>query len=72
MGQKKVSQDMKMYNDCIPCIVRGSLDAARLATDDEALQQKIVKAVMARLVEEKMDCPPPMMARHTPSRWSDH
>ena len=40
---------MKMFNDCLPCIARGGLDAARLATDDEQLQLKIVKKVLKEL-----------------------
>ncbi len=55
---------MKMYNDCLPCIARGALDAARLSTEDEQAQQKIVKAVLARLAEIEMDTPPPLMARY--------
>ncbi|WP_022665127.1 damage-control phosphatase ARMT1 family protein [Desulfospira joergensenii] len=54
---------MRMHNDCLPCIARGALDAARLSTDDELIQQKIVKTVLARLSQVEMDCPPPLMAR---------
>ncbi|THB78693.1 MAG: DUF89 family protein [Desulfobacteraceae bacterium] len=56
---------MNIFNDCFPCIVRGSLDAARLATDDEILHQKIMKQVMQALIDQEADYPPPMMARHT-------
>lgn len=52
-----------MNNDCLPCIVRGSLDAARLATSDEMLQQKVAKKVMSKLVGFDMTNPPPLMAR---------
>ena len=38
-----------MTNDCLPCIVRGSLDAAKLATDDTMLQQQVVKRILNRL-----------------------
>ncbi|MCM2284453.1 MAG: ARMT1-like domain-containing protein [Desulfobacula sp.] len=53
---------MKMQNDCLPCIARGSLDAARLATDDEALQREVVKAVLKELISCDMNYPPPLMA----------
>lgn len=55
---------MKLYNDCIPCIVRGSLDAARLATNDETLQQKVVKEILKILLTFDLNNPPPLMAQH--------
>ena len=54
---------MRMYNDCLPCIARGGLDAARLATDDEYLQLKIVKQVLKELCTFDLNSPPPLMAR---------
>ncbi len=54
---------MKMYNDCLPCIARGALDAARLSTKDDLVHQKIVKAVMAELVKAPMESAPPLMAK---------
>lgn len=51
-----------MYNDCLPCIARGSLDAARLATDDETLQAEIVKKVLKQLCAFDLNSPPPLMA----------
>ena len=53
---------MKMQNDCLPCIARGSLDAARLATENEALQRRIVKAVLKELITFDLNSPPPLMA----------
>ncbi len=52
-----------MYNDCLPCIARGGLDAARFATDNKQDQLTIVKRVMAKLLEFDLDSPPPLMAR---------
>ena len=53
---------MKMQNDCLPCIARGSLDAARLATNDEALQREVVKTVLKELITCDVNSPPPLMA----------
>ncbi len=53
---------MKMQNDCLPCIARGSLDAARLATEDEALQLQVVKTVLKKLITFDLNSPPPLMA----------
>ena len=55
---------MKLFNDCIPCIVRGSLDAARFATSDDETQLNIMREVLKKLSCQDMDAPPPMMARH--------
>jgi len=54
---------VKMNNDCYPCIARGALDAARLATGDEALQLAVLKKVMAKLSVLDPDWPPPLVAR---------
>ena len=54
---------MKLKNECLVCIVRGSLDAAKLATDDTGLQQQVVRRVMAELAGIDPETPPPLMAR---------
>jgi len=54
---------MRMYNDCLPCISRGGLDAARLATSDEQLQLKIVRKVLKELCTLDLVSPPPLMAK---------
>ena len=53
---------MNLTNDCLVCIVRGSLDAARLATDDKKEQETIVKRLLKKLAAADMQTPPPMMA----------
>lgn len=54
---------MKMTNACLPCIARGSLDAAKLATADAELQKQIVQTVLKKLAVHEMETPPPLMAR---------
>ncbi len=54
---------MNLTNDCLVCIARGSLDAARLATDNANHQQKIIKKILKKLSTIDMNNPPPMMAR---------
>ncbi len=51
-----------MTNDCLACMVRGTLDAAKLATNDTLLQQKIVKKILKALIDVDMSEPPPLMA----------
>lgn len=53
---------MKMYNDCFPCIARGALEAARLATTDEAVQLDILQTVLEKLAKMDPASPPPLMA----------
>jgi uncharacterized protein with ATP-grasp and redox domains len=54
---------MKMNNACYPCLARGALDVASLATSDQALQLKILQKVLAELSSLDPDCPPPLAAR---------
>lgn len=56
---------MKIYNDCFPCILRGSLDAARLSTNDETIHRQIMKKTMERLSSAELHDPPPLIAQHT-------
>ena len=56
---------MKIYNDCFPCILRGSLDAARLSTDDETIHRKVMEKTMERLSRAKLYDPPPIIAQYT-------
>jgi len=53
---------MKLTNECLVCCVRGSLDAAKLATEDKDLQQQVVKIVLKHLSSMNLDVPPPLMA----------
>jgi uncharacterized protein with ATP-grasp and redox domains len=54
---------MKLYNECFPCIARGALDTACLATADKNMQRKIVQAVLGELSQVDPGTPPPLMAR---------
>jgi uncharacterized protein with ATP-grasp and redox domains len=40
---------MKTYLDCIPCFVRQTLEASKMATDDEVKQEKALRAVLSEL-----------------------
>lgn len=56
---------MKVYLDCHACIVRQALEAARLATDDERVHARVLRAVMARLLELPPEHTPIHVARET-------
>jgi len=54
---------MRTYLDCIPCFARQALDAARLATNDENVQQQVIKQVLVLSNELDMTQSPPLMGQ---------
>jgi len=52
---------MRTYLDCIPCIVRQALDAARFVTDDETVHAKVLRQVLRATSEMDMSLAPPAM-----------
>ncbi|OIO74784.1 MAG: hypothetical protein AUJ85_04775 [Elusimicrobia bacterium CG1_02_37_114] len=61
---------MKTYLDCIPCILRQALATARLSTNDEKIQEKILDQVMSFLINSARNNPsgetltPPHIGRY--------
>ena len=55
---------MKTFFDCIPCFIRQALDSARLATPDEAVQERVVREALRAGAEMDMRQTPPAMAQH--------
>jgi uncharacterized protein with ATP-grasp and redox domains len=54
---------MKTHLECIPCFIRQSLEAAKMATPDKHTHEKIVKSVMNHLQDISYDTPPPELSR---------
>jgi uncharacterized protein with ATP-grasp and redox domains len=54
---------MQIYLDCIPCFVRQALDSVRLATDDEKIQEKVVREVLRLASELDMRQSPPTIGQ---------
>jgi uncharacterized protein with ATP-grasp and redox domains len=54
---------MKVYLDCIPCFIRQSLDAARHATDDIRIHEKVVSGVLSFVNNMDMNQTPPVMGQ---------
>lgn len=52
-----------MYLDCIPCVVRQSIEAARFADADEDVQDRVVRQVLARVPEVDWQHPPAHLAQ---------
>lgn len=54
---------MKSFLDCIPCFLRQSLEAARMATKDEIVHGIVLKEVMKYLQKVSFENSPPELSR---------
>ena len=54
---------MKIYLDCIPCFIRQSLDAARHATDDVKIHEKVVRGILGLANNLEMRQSPPAIGQ---------
>ncbi|MBW1821687.1 MAG: DUF89 family protein, partial [Deltaproteobacteria bacterium] len=55
---------MKTYFDCIPCFIRQTLEAARIATSEEKLQEKILRGVLSAVSKMDLNKTPPVMGQY--------
>ncbi|RKY83742.1 hypothetical protein DRQ09_09585 [candidate division KSB1 bacterium] len=53
---------MKIYLDCYPCVVRHSLEASRMVTDDETVHFMVMNSVLKKLGKLSPDATPPEIA----------
>ncbi len=54
---------MKVHLDCIPCFLKQSLEAARMATDDEEIHEHVIKEVLKHLENIDFRKTPPELSR---------
>ena len=54
---------MKTYLDCIACFFRQALAAARMATDDEIIQRRVLDSVSMMIPDLAIDVSPPEIAQ---------
>ena len=54
---------MKTFSDCVPCLVRQTLDSLRETTDDEQIHESILREVLGELAEFDFSQPPATMAQ---------
>ena len=54
---------MKTYFECIPCLLRQTLEAARLTTDDETIHEQVLRKVLRAVSEMNLQKSPPFMAQ---------
>ncbi|MEA1893647.1 MAG: ARMT1-like domain-containing protein [Euryarchaeota archaeon] len=62
---------MKAHLECIPCLLKQSLNATKVVTDDQAVQEKVLRSVMKVLIDTPVDYVPPEIARTTYSIVDD-
>ena len=55
---------MQTYLDCLPCLVRQTIEAVRMASDDTAMQENICRLAMEEMSRIDFSSPPPLMAQH--------
>jgi uncharacterized protein with ATP-grasp and redox domains len=58
---------MKLNLDCIPCFQRQALQAVRFISDDEKLQERVLREVTKKLLESNWDLTPPELAHQVHS-----
>ena len=63
---------MKTFFDCIPCIIRQTLDSVRLVTPDEAVHQRVLREVLRTAAEMDLRQTPPEMAQWIHRRIREH
>jgi uncharacterized protein with ATP-grasp and redox domains len=54
---------MKTHLDCIPCLLRQALEAARLISEEVSFHERILREVLQWTVEMDLNWPPPLLAQ---------
>ncbi len=54
---------MKTYLDCLPCFCRQALEAVRFVTDDESVQEQVLRRVLEESSRMDLQMTPPEMGR---------
>jgi uncharacterized protein with ATP-grasp and redox domains len=62
---------MKTALDCIPCLLRQALDAARMATADSGLHERLIRGVLAEASQIDYGKAPPVIAQRIHRRLRD-
>lgn len=54
---------MKTYHDCIPCLIKQAIEAIRMVSDDEKVQDEVIKTTLQEISRMDLNESPPYMAR---------
>jgi len=60
---KSVSATMKTYIDCMPCFIRQALESVKLITDDEIIQEQVVRHVLMMAANLNVSQSPPALGQ---------
>ncbi|NQT16540.1 MAG: DUF89 family protein, partial [Planctomycetes bacterium] len=63
---------MKTFFDCVPCIVRQTLDSVRLLTENETFHEQVLRDVLRAAAEMDLHQTPPEMAQWIHRRIREH
>lgn len=58
-----MKKNMNTQLDCIPCLIRQSVEVARLVSDDELLQKQIIENTLRIVAEQDYSKSPPALAQ---------
>ena len=61
--KRRVAKPVKTFLDCIPCLIRQSLAAVRLATPDERVHEQVLREALRAASQLDLSWPPPAMAQ---------
>ncbi|SMB80776.1 hypothetical protein SAMN00017405_1990 [Desulfonispora thiosulfatigenes DSM 11270] len=53
---------MKIYYDCLPCLLRQAIDTVKLVTNNKSVQEKVIKEIMNDMASFNFNETPPFMA----------
>ena len=63
MGVRRWIEQMKSFLNCIPCLVRQTVDFMRYATDDQKLQERLLRDVLRSISEMDLNASPPVITQ---------
>ena len=53
---------MRACLDCIPCFIQQGLEAARMVSNDEMIQEQVIRKIIRYLINTKLDRSPPLIS----------
>lgn len=56
---------MRVYLDCLPCLLRQALEAARAATEDENIHRRVINSVAGMIPQFSLGLTPPEIAQQS-------
>ena len=54
---------MKTYYECLPCLLRQTIEAATMMTNSQEIQEKVLRRVLQEMAVMDLNNSPPYMAQ---------